>query len=334
MKVDWEMASLCACNQQIKISTSLITMEGDSFEKRSDCPNCKGRGWVHHSKQEIPALVLSASRDPERFKLYGMAARGMVKITTLSEHLVSFMDRFTLKDSVMTYSESTKRLATTEFARYPIVKRTFSVGSGPSNTTPETVTIGVLHCNVTDANGVIVTDDNGPVVLSEDSDFTVSNDGKIDWTLGDGASTAANPAGVDFTGTTAITRKDGGSWIADGFKSGARITIANATNTLNNGTKYISSLTATTINVRTVDGVAASAGDTAVSFSGGKAPAVGCRYSLQYYCHPVYICKSNPHTYRDTFVLEKSANPTFTSLPVLSECWLEWLGDDAGSGGA
>jgi hypothetical protein len=329
MKVDWEMASFCACQQRLTVSSSLVTMTADTKEKRSDCPNCKGNGWVHHSKQEIPALVMSASREPERFANYGIHARGMAKITTLPEHLVSFMDRFTLKDSVMTYSETREHKTQTEGVRYPIINRTFKVGTVGNQTVPNSVTIGVLHCNVTDVEGRIITVGGVPLVLAEGTDFTVSS-GKMDWTIG-AVANSPNPSAT-FTAPDTIVRGDGGSWITDGFSAGSQITTANATLAANNGTRYIESLTATTIILRTIDTVTTSVDPTA-TFTGGTAPVVGAKYSLQYYCHPVYICKSNPYTYRDTFIQEKTANPSFSSLPVLSECWLEWLGDESGSQG-
>ena len=322
------MAALCACQQRLTLSSSLISMTGDTLEKRSNCPNCRGRGWVHHSKQEIPALVLSSSREPERFANYGLNSKGMAKITTLPEHLVSFMDRFTLKDSVMTYTENRERKTSPESLRYPVVDRTFKIGTVGNQVVPNTVTIGALHCNATDSEGRIITAVGEPAVLSEGTDFTVTNTGQIDWSLGDSASTPANPAGVDFVLPRNIERNDGGSWITDGFSAGSRIEISGAGTPGNDGIKYIESLTATTITLREEDSVTLSPGDTSASFTGGKAPAVGSRYGIQYYCHPVYVCKSNPYTYRDTFVQRKTANPEFTSLPVLSECWLEWLGDD------
>lgn len=102
---------------------------------------------------------------------------------------------------------------------------------------------------------------------SGDSDVTVAPAG-ADTTNGDAvtynaAATAADGVtGFAITGTTTITRNDGGSWLTEGYLAGGRIVIANAEDVGNNGTHVIATVSAT---VLTTTGLTNNAADTTMT---------------------------------------------------------------------
>lgn len=79
----------------------------------------------------------------------------------------------------------------------------------------------------------------------------------------DNVTPADATTGFDFT-TTTITRNDGGSWITDGYQIGARVEVANATTSANDGTYVITALTASVI---TTTGLSADTGDNTATFA-------------------------------------------------------------------
>lgn len=186
LRLRWEMAAECPCGRLL--TAGGIT--GGTREKRTDCPGCKGQGRIYHSAQVVPGIVSSADTKPERFALYGDLAHGMVRLTLLPEHMPTFLDRFTVLDSVLVYTETRTRKATVESLRYPVVTRTLALGTADDPETRDDVTVGVLYAAKASADGVLVVDPQGhPVVLRQGVDFLVT-DGRIDWTPGDVLGTA------------------------------------------------------------------------------------------------------------------------------------------------
>lgn len=178
----WEMASRCPCGQKMTFGG----LSGDTREHRSACTACSGTGIIYHSPQVVPLLVVTPEVNPERFKLWGEHARGRVKLTFLPEHLPSLFDRVTLTESVLLYRDRVKRTAAAaDVLRYPVATRTVGLGTGDNQATPVPTDLSVLHCRRADADGVIVAGD-----LVEGTDFTVTDAGAIDWSLGDGLGTA------------------------------------------------------------------------------------------------------------------------------------------------
>jgi hypothetical protein len=182
MRIKWSMAAECPCQESLTLSGKT----GNTRESRVDCAGCSGTGIVYHSEQEVVGIVSDPNTDYDRFRTYGEYETGSLRISLLPEHAPGPMDRLELLDNVMVFRETKKRTAsTTESLRYPIVKRTFKVGSAGDNTVSVTTTIGVLYMRKATTAGVISSD-----VLEEGTDFIVNSSGEIDWTLGIAAGTA------------------------------------------------------------------------------------------------------------------------------------------------
>ena len=255
-RVKWELAAACPCQRKLSLSLdegvvgSFNTITEFTREKQRECPECKGSGWIRHSPQNIRALFTSMDRQPDRFASYGaMIAKGVARVTTLPEHTPGFMDRFTMIDYTMSYTEIATRDGVIDTLRYPVATRKMFLGSSADSTVVESKDVTVFYCRKANSEGVVTGDE-----LVADTDFKVSN-GKIDWTLGD---------------------------------------------------------------------------------SNGNAPKAGERYSVQYFMHPVYVVKNFPYAIRSSYTVAGKGNGVATGvpgeqmveLPVLSEAWLEWLGDD------
>lgn len=181
MRMQWEQATRCPC---ARIINDGISVEGTG-DFQTDCPECYGRGVVYHSPLAIVALYEDANTNPNRFAPYGETAHGMAGITLLPEHNAGFLDRFTLLDNTMRYEEVLIRRAVVERTRWPIVTRDVVVGSGLDDTLPDTLQVSAVYSRHADSMGNVRTN-----VLEEGTDFTVTTDGQIDWTLGDGLGTA------------------------------------------------------------------------------------------------------------------------------------------------
>jgi hypothetical protein len=199
MRVKWEMVTVCPCERK---NLDSLSIEFGTREKPIGCPLkdfdsavCGGNGYIYHSSQEIQAIVHDGSKDPDRWKIWGEHAAGNVSITTLPEHLPSFLDRLTLLDTVMVYRERRERKKDLiESLRYPVVTRSMTLGSDEDPTEPVLSKFGVLYAIKASSDGRIVLDDNKlPLELKNDEDFVVTEDGKIDWTLGMSSGRAPSP---------------------------------------------------------------------------------------------------------------------------------------------
>jgi len=331
MRTTWEMAAQCSCSRKLTMTSDQVaaltrTISGDTLEKQPDCPACEGKGWLYHSPQEIKVVALSANRNPERnAEGYIWAdTPSAVKLSMLPEHLPGYNDRFTMLDNTMSYSDVIVRAEnagtpdTIDILKYPIAERTLLLGQPSDTTVKDITTLDVLYCRKADLNGRMLSQE-----LVKDTDFEVTSDGNINWSIGLQASTAAGGGGtVDWAANGEVTRSTG-SWVSDGWKVGAHVVVANAANTANNGTFHVTAVTAT---VLTLSGdITANSGDSTATFDGGMAPADGARFTLHYYTHPVFVARTFPFIYRDTFIKEKEASPQFKNTLVRVDCWLEWL---------
>ena len=233
-RLTWEMAAECPC-------FTLATVQGragQGRERRNDCAACSGSGVIYHSSQEIRGIVTGAAANPDRFRLFGEYASGMISVGLLPEHLPALFDRFTMLDSVLAFRETRVREAVQEAPRYPIVTRSLSLDDGNGNGVATDV--DVLYCRTANTDGTVGAE------LVRDTDFAVDSQGRIDWTLGDGL---------------------------------------------------------------------------------GTAPALGDRFAVSYFAHPVYVVREHPHAYRDTWVGTKlPTGPQHTAMPVNAACWLEFMG--------
>ncbi len=186
MDLVWEQGQLCPCRRQAVdyVGTRMgqadaLGVQGESSEPRPDCDLCEGSGYFWHSAQTVKALVTRASNTPEAYAAWGERARAMVFLTMLPEHMPTFLDRFTMEDSVITFRESRLRTAgALEALRYPIVTRSLDLAAGQT-------AVNVLHLQAANSSGVA----SSGLTKTQDTDFAVT-DGKIDWTLGVAAGTA------------------------------------------------------------------------------------------------------------------------------------------------
>lgn len=193
LDLKWESRSICPCVRQFDGQTS--PFKGETFEPRVNCTECSGTGNLYFNSQRVKALFLSANQDEGLRQLYGERASGMVRVTVNHEHKPSIGDRYTAipkegdtPGEVSTFATDetrTRTAATVESLRYPIVVRQYEVGDGADPTLPEVRTLGIVYCRRADVNGELVGN-----VLVEGTDFVVTAAGDIDWTLGDGLTTA------------------------------------------------------------------------------------------------------------------------------------------------
>lgn len=173
----WEQAQECPCKRPTADYSLQVSLNSTArtHESRVDCAKCKGRGYFYHSSQTVRAIVTSASENPERFRLYGEFATGMINISLLPEHLPSYGDRFTMSDSVLLYRETKIRTAqAVEEPRFPIVTRSLDLSTGGTQ-------VGVLNLHRSNLDGTCT--DAGALV--EGTDFVVNASGNLDFTLGD-----------------------------------------------------------------------------------------------------------------------------------------------------
>mgnify|MGYP001588782478 CR=1 FL=1 len=176
LPIEWEQTSECPCSQQTgdygfnfshNVNTNAL------IQSRVDCPACKGKGYIYHSKQSIRAIITHAKDNPERFSNLGGSeySKGLVGLTLLAEHLPAYGDRFTLASSFMLFRETiTKSAGNNDSTRYPIQIRTHDLQNGP-------LSFGVRYMIYSDINGQV----NPLNTLSEGVDFSITNDGLIQW---------------------------------------------------------------------------------------------------------------------------------------------------------
>jgi len=178
----WEQCAECPCSRSASDFTLSVihTTTQTTGEARPDCPLCDGRGYFWHSAQQIRAIVTAGSSSTEAFAIYGEYARGMMSVSTLPEHLPAYGDRFTVINSVQVYRETKTRTADTiEALRYPVQARTLDLLTGETD-------VRVLRLQYADVNGI--SQEN--YSLTEGVDFVVTNEGALDFSLGEVLGTA------------------------------------------------------------------------------------------------------------------------------------------------
>lgn len=174
-RVLWESVSRCPCGAVGGNAPSLT------------CSICNGTGWeIGHHKQVVRAVVTSLNRMQEPYNIVGPFEPGTVSMTVRAEHAPSFWDRMTLLDAFMRFQEiATRQNATQQRLRYYIAAQTVSTVD-PDTGQESEVTLKVIHLR----KG---TEQQAGDTLIEGQDFSVTDDGLIDWTLGDDAGTAPVP---------------------------------------------------------------------------------------------------------------------------------------------
>lgn len=180
LPVVWEQSAVCPCGRSADafgegFGFTDPTALRPTGESRTDCDVCKGKGYLYHSPTSTRVLVTGRSIDPKRYAELGETAAGVVGMTFRSVNLPAFMDRVTLSLSIMLYRELTKRAltGTVDTLRYPVVERIMPLATG-------TIVKGVLYAHKAAADGIATS----AGVMVEGVDFTVTEAGAIDWTLG------------------------------------------------------------------------------------------------------------------------------------------------------
>lgn len=182
LDLTWEQAQECPCKRKTSDYSLEVTLESTArtHEARIDCPLCKGRGYFHHSAQVVRAIVTGAAENPERFRIYGEFAAGMINISLLPEHLPSYGDRFTMTNSVLLYRETKVRgINAVESPRFPVVTRELDLSTGSTQ-------IGVLNLHRANADGTCSPEG----ALTRGVDFEITANGDLDFSLGDATGNA------------------------------------------------------------------------------------------------------------------------------------------------
>lgn len=363
LRLKWEQAATCPCRVKITAneSTASYLKTGFTGETRVACPACNGEGIIYHSAQEIRAIVTNARTNPERFKIYGEHADGAVGLTLLPEHLPGFLDRFTLLDAVIVYTETRERKKTSATASVTITS-----GSAQTVGDKVTITVPVAAGGTGVAVDVPLVASSGFPSLETASSFQSSTD-KVEQAryiaaainnavTGVFASTD-NRAVVNIRATTsgtagnaiAIAATQASAWmtLSAATLSGGndtvmkmRYPIVKRTLTLTGGAKTFGTMymrgaltdnvmgtIADTVCTEDTDFTVDSNGDLDFVAATSKTPAVGNMFTVAYYANPRFIVRDHPHSLRVTYVATKAATATKTELPVSVNCWLEFRGD-------
>lgn len=186
----WEQAAECPCRQRSTEILPDIPGSGTTWsrEPRPECPVCGGAGYYLHSQQEIRCLALGVQAKTTIPGQGAVAeyADGECHFTFQFQHVPSYLDRITLRDSIMVYRETRQRQIvdgepeTISQTRYPIRSQTYTLLTGPGGAA-ESVVVNVLALQSSLADGTTTPD----LQLVRGVDYTVTEDGRIDWTLGD-----------------------------------------------------------------------------------------------------------------------------------------------------
>lgn len=156
-----------------------------------DCPLCKGEGRFYEAGNEVKAVVSRSERNPERFRLWGEDAVGMLHLSLLPECIPGTHDRFVALESIQSMQEvRTRGESPIEALKLPIVSRYLNTETGGWRDIE-----GVRNLIATNAEGKI---EPGTESLVLNLDFLISNTGKIDWTPGITRGTAP-PKGARYS---------------------------------------------------------------------------------------------------------------------------------------
>jgi hypothetical protein len=328
LRANWSLAQVCPCTEFASLTGLGVTRRRETRESQVNCPACGGTNYLTHSPQSVRVLTTTEHRDAKPESIWSMYEHGEVFFTFLPEQLPGFMDRITLTDCVIRYSEVRDRTGTVDVLRYPIYTRTIEIGSQADPTEPENKTVDVIFITKAESSGHIIVDSSGDAIeLVRGTDFSIDGSGRIDWTLGSGVTTGN--VGFNFNSSArTITRTDAGDFVADGWKVGAYVVVSGSVSGANDGTFYIASVTTSVITLtESSDALTTHLADTTASLAGGMAPAEGDRYSVSYFTNPAYRIINQPYGIRDTWIHKKSPTQYFKNMPVKALARLEWLGE-------
>jgi hypothetical protein len=177
LEAEWYAATRCPCGS--------IGLGGGSA--RPDCPVCGGDGWDFHSQQRVRVAVVGVRKDVSIFEKFNPMETGGAYFVVRPEHGPALYDRIVLTNSRITISDLLPRRATlddpVEKLRWPVVPQEYRLAPiAPTEEEPDPPTtgeIGVVYIRTQNEDGT------AGAKLVEGEDFEVTDDGDIDWTLGD-----------------------------------------------------------------------------------------------------------------------------------------------------
>lgn len=179
--IKWQQVCACPCGTEHTKDSQAVFVRDSPVS----CDACGGTGRLYGPAQDTLALITDASRMESTYALWGGYSRGSISVTFMPENLPAEWDRITLSEGHIVLTDRRVRKATVERPRYPISKRKVAVGSGAGCTTPRDVIVGVIGAYKLRPDGT-----TDPAPMEESVDFVVTDDGYIDWTLGDARGSA------------------------------------------------------------------------------------------------------------------------------------------------
>ena len=192
VKALWETAVQCPCGHK-----------GENAPDET-CPFCGNEGYIYPKSQVVRVVVVGIS---DRVDLYGergnIMTPGRASFACKYEHAPTLLDRITLLDNRISFSDLLERKSTVaspvERLRYPVFAQAYRKRTDPEPWDgPATGSIDVVYLIPQAADGYPLRDSHGalkPLVKGTDFDLTVN--GWIDWTKGDVLHTAPEP-GAQF----------------------------------------------------------------------------------------------------------------------------------------
>jgi len=186
----WERAALCPCGVKglsvlgagdLRQALADPATPGDAQTLDPACPVCFGQGVIYYRSETIRALALAMQINYQPQGLVGDYAPGFAAITTYPEQQLAYRDRIRVLDAQVTVQDVKLRTAATvEALRFPVVARTLRLTSGDE-------TARTLYAIKTGLDWRVPV---SGAVLVEGVDFSITVDGKVDWSLGDVLGTA------------------------------------------------------------------------------------------------------------------------------------------------
>lgn len=333
-RVLWEKAARCPCTVTGSLGEATQT---PTQENLSTCPECFGLGFIHHDPQEIQAVVLAASKNPVFYQLYGEHAKGMAMVTVLPEHMPKSWDRFTVLDSVHAVSEPIReRTGAKERLRYPVASADLELGEDYDQTVRTMTPWNGVYIRRANASGQLVTE-----TLTQDIDYRITDEGELEWLSGSGEYATGEFVGEaePFTVIPAGTRFEAGILTFVSTQEVEADENGDFTVTLRCETAgEIGNVPTPGFKVVSIDAIdgfpANSEAESVEGTSGGvdgNAPAVGERYSIDYWARPTYVVNDTPHPHRDSWTAAKvEGGVQWARYPVQVHCWLETMGPPHG----
>lgn len=192
----WEKANPCPCYRIVSLEGVSDVPSTSSTQPQSDCPACHGDGWLYYGSQTTRVQIASASDRLDALAAAGLASPGSVMITAFSETPVNLGDRFTvLCDVRPVIQQQIRGSGATDTLRFPIVDKTWTLGTALDPKVSESVTIGVDYAVSASLTTGAIVGGATPTEYREGVNFTVAA-GLINWTIG---GSAVPPAGARYS---------------------------------------------------------------------------------------------------------------------------------------